>query len=109
MDGRTNVMKLLVAFRNFDSATKSMKRANLTQNIIILLYSFFFKNTFFHQSHAGFIETIGDKIYFSKKNETKNLISYLVFINIPKNCTTTSKKGAVLTKGLMIVINYMYE
>jgi hypothetical protein len=92
-DGRTDMMKLIVAFRNFENAPNNMKKRKLK-----LKYNYSIKNDFPSKTTPSTYPTqcslgqIRPTYYFSKKikrRETIKIIPHLAFILVPKNCPTT--------------------
>ena len=72
-DGRTDMMKLIVAFRNFENAPKNMKKnVNLSYNITILSSTTFLqKRPLPPPPHAGFIGTNTPHILFLEEEKTE--------------------------------------
>jgi hypothetical protein len=97
-DGHADMMKLIVAFRNFENAPKNKKKCKLK-----LKYNYSVINNFSSKTNPSTYPTQGSLVqirrtyYFSKKikqRETIKIIPRLEFILVPKiNLTTKIKKN----------------
>ena len=82
-DGRTDMMKLIVAFWNFENAPKNMKKCKLKLKYNYSMINDFSSKTPPSTPHAGFIGTNTPHILFLEEEKTegdnKNNSSFSVY------------------------------
>ena len=102
------MMKLIVAFRNFENALKNMKKCKLKLKYnYSIINDFSSKHPLSPPLPQGSLGQISPTYYFSKKKkkqrETIKIIPHLAFIVVPKNGLIRKIKNIyiVVTKGLI--------
>jgi hypothetical protein len=105
-DGRTDMTKLIVTFRNYENAPKTNKNANKLEHNYSIIKNFSFLQKLLPSTprrvHWGKYapHTISRKR--KKHGETITILPHLAWILVPKNCPTEKvfKKSNSVTKGL---------